>query len=60
MHGGRALGLCLKGPKIFVSLTGPRFQNTWADLLQKHIGVYLEKFSHSYVEGGLVRRGPDR
>ena len=60
MHGGRALGLCLKGPKTSVSLTGPRFQDTWANLLQKHIEVYLEKFSDSDFEGGLVRRGSDR
>ena len=60
MHGGRVLGLCLKGPIISVSLTGPRFRNTWANLLQKHIEEYLEKFSHSYFEGGIVRRGFDR
>ena len=60
MHGGRVLGLCLKGPKISASLTGPRFQNTWANLLQEHIEVYLEKFSDSDFEGGLVRRGFDR
>ena len=60
MHGDRAQSLGLKGPKISLSLTGPRFQDTWANLLQKHIEVYLEKFSHSYLEGGLIGRGSDR